>query len=112
MAFPNINWDLVYARLKEAFDAQGTDTDFKLVDGSTFTLKGIKGHKRDQDLTDGITQQGFKMRVLAPEWDDAAGKEPSEGDQLTVAGRRHAIDTYHKLQQSDRPLMYVLVIKG
>ena len=105
---------MVYSNLARVFEQEGVTANFKLIDGTEFTLNVVRGHKRDDDLTDGLLQGTFKVRVLAPQWDAEHASAPSKGDQLTMvtAGTRHAVERAHPVNLSNRPLMYVLIMKG
>ena len=113
MAIPAINWTKHKADLKSGFDNNGSDAVVKPFDGKPqFTVKVIRGHKRDENLTDGIQQEGFKLKVLADDWDAKCSREPVKGDQLTIFGTRYAIQFVYLLAVGNTKLMYTMTTRG
>ncbi len=114
MGFPNVNLSKIRGHLSNAFDALGHDADFTIRDGTTFTLKVTEGFRQSQDLTDGMTQETHRLKVLADEWNAASpGRQPEKGDQVVFLGRRYAIQNRIRNRGlASDPLLYVLEVKG
>lgn len=114
MAFPNIDVATIKAQLKQAYDANGTDTEFVLRDGAgSFTIPAIQGFRSAEDMTSGLTQNIMRVRILADDWDAASpDRLPQVGDQLTMWDRRHAIENVHVRGINGDKIMYVLNLKG
>ena len=113
MGFPDVDWQKIQANLKRAFDAQGTATQFRLhPEGNIITVKATRGYRRSEAITDGLLQAGFKVRILASEWDPIAPRAPRQGDRIRMLGREHAIEEVHELAVGAEWLMYVMIMKG
>lgn len=99
---------------KQFLHETGVDADFVLRSGETFRIKVVRKVRPDRDMTDGLVQQGFDVQFMYSDWhaQAPAGRGPEKGDQLTMAGRRHAIE-YHKLHQiASSPVGYVCRVRG
>lgn len=90
----------------------GIDTQFTLRDGTQFTIKAVRKVRPDEKLTDGLLEQGFDVQFMHSHWHANAARGPEKGDQLVMAGRRHAIE-FHKLHQiANVPVGYVCRVRG
>lgn len=108
-----VDWDAVRATVEAVVQENGTDALFDLRGGGTFTIKATTGYLNSQDITAGLQQRGFRIRVLTTEWDVASpGRPPEKGDLVTIWGRQHGIDAVHHRGVADVSLMYVLTILG
>lgn len=113
MGFPGLGLPNAIAKLEQAFAENGTPMDVVLRgQGGSFQIKGTMSKLTPDDLTEGLTQQGTKVRLLATDWDVAAGREPEKGDQLTIWTRRYAVQTWYRRGIGSSLLMYVMVLKG
>lgn len=111
--FPDIPWPTILSKLDLAFESQGTPTEFLLLDSGSITISAIRGHTRNDPLTDGTGQTGFRLRVRASEWDEKSpDRPPGQGDQMVSWGRRHAIESSHLVGVADQKLVYVIAVKG
>ncbi len=112
MAFPAVDWGKIKVDVSAVMAAQGTDADFTLRDGQTGTIKVAQGRLRDEDLTDGLQQKGFRLRCMADDWDGAFTRSPEKGDRVELWGRRHSISSALHRGAADESLMYILVVLG
>ena len=80
--------------LDAEIQALGVDTQFTLRGGGTFTIRTLTSNKRDENLTEGLQQDGFDIKFMANRWRASAPatRWPEKGDQLLRNGRRHAIE--------------------
>jgi hypothetical protein len=101
-----------------AFDAEieavGVPTQFVLRDGTTFTIKTLANNRPDENLTEGLVQQGFDIKFMAGRWDAATptGRQPEKVDQLIRAGRRHAIEYVYKQTADNVDVGYICRVLG
>lgn len=114
MSFPSVDWSAVKVAAKQAWDANGSDCDFTLKDATAFTIKGTQGHRLDQQLTAGASQQQIRVRVLYDDWHQraGAGRAPEKGDQFTMWGRRYQVQEAHSRGAADVGIVYVLICRG
>lgn len=72
----------------------GTPADWRLRDGTQFQLQIVRRSKPDENMTEGLQQQGFEIQFMASRWGAVAppGRGPEKGDQVTLHGRRHAVE--------------------
>lgn len=104
-----INFRSYNRMVRQEFLDNGADVDVTLRDGTTFRTKAFERRQTPEEMTDGLTQQGYYVRVVASDWDAAAGRPPDKGDQLTLYGRRHAVESWQRRGIAD---LYVLRLKG
>jgi hypothetical protein len=92
----------------------GVDSEFRLRDGTRFTIKTVRRRKPDEPLTDGIHQKGFEIQFMARDWSAAAppGVRPEKGDQVVMVGRRYAIETSKLTQYGTLEIGYVCRVLG
>ena len=95
--------------IKQEFHDNGTTCNVLLRNRATFTIKGFEKRVNIEELTAGLTQQGYFLRVIASDWDAKAGGPPEKGDQVTLYGRRHAIDSWQRRGIADQ---YILRLRG
>ena len=94
--------------------ATGIDTDFRLHTGERFSLRVVRRRKADEDITDGLQQKGFEIQFMASQWVRLApaGRRPEKGDQVTMEGRRHAIETAKLVSYDNTEIGYVARVLG
>lgn len=94
--------------------AMGLDSQFTLHSGEQFTIKVIRRKKIDENITEGLQQHGFEIQFLAKHWDQNAptGRAPEKGDQLIMAGRRHAIESSKLIQYGTARIGFVARVVG
>lgn len=112
MGFPTIDYSAAVAKYHEAVLQNGTTLDVRLRTGETFTIKGTLGKLQPEDLTEGLTQQGYKLKIPAAHWDAATDRPPEKGDQITMWGRRSAIMSWYMRGVGDDFAVYNLLMKG
>jgi hypothetical protein len=102
---------IVWANL---INTVGVDTEFRLRDKTSFTIKTVRRRRSDEELTDGIHQKGFEIQFMARDWVAAApaGTRPEKGDQIVMAGRRYAIETSKLTQYGTLEIGYVCRVLG
>ena len=106
---PAIDFTSYNAIVAQEFLVNGTIISVLRRSGATFTIRGFEKRTTGEPLTDGIDQHQYFVRVIASQWDAAAGGVPEKGDQLTVYGRRYAIESWQHRGLAD---MYVLKLRG
>jgi hypothetical protein len=106
---PAINFAKYNSTIAQEFIANGATISVRLRDGTTFSIKGFEKRQAVEELTDGLVQQGYFVRVIASQWDNLAGRSPDKGDQLTLYKRRHAIESWQRRGIAD---MYILRLRG
>jgi hypothetical protein len=87
----------------------GLDANVHRRDGQKFTIKIFERRSRVEELTDGLSQQGYRVRVISSDWERLAGGPPEKGDQIMIAGRRHAIESWERHSLADQ---YLIVLRG
>lgn len=72
----------------------GIPAEFLLHDTKArFTLNVARRKKMPENVTSGVQQKGFEIQFMGFRWNAAAPRPPEKGDQVTVEGRRHAIES-------------------
>jgi hypothetical protein len=111
--FPVIGLGNAKAALREMYSANGVPVDVRLRDGTEFEVKAFFGPLTERDLTAGAPQNGYRLRFLGETWDAASpGRMPQKGDQITLHGRRSAIESVRLCGLGGEQLMYVVVMHG
>lgn len=93
-------------------NSTGSPTEFSLRSGEVFTIPVVRRKKRIEEMTDGIQQKDFDIQFLHKHWTVYAAREPEKGDQLTMAGRRHAIEKCFPVICYDITVGYVARVLG
>jgi hypothetical protein len=98
----------------ELITGVGVPAAFTLHTGETFTINVVRRKKPDETITEGLQQKGFELTLLAKHWraNAAAPRHPEKGDQLTMAGRRHAVETSKLITTAGMDVSYVLRVVG
>lgn len=112
MGFPNIDYSAALDKYHQAVLQNGTTLSITLRSGGTYSLKGTLSKLQPEDLTEGLTQQGYKLKIPAKHWDDAIGKPPEKGDQVEMWSRRSAVMAWYLRGVGDTAAVYILVMKG
>lgn len=113
MAFPTVDWDAVEAAFDSMIEANGQDVDVVLRDGiTTFSLKGVMRKAPVQNMTDGLQQEQDRLSVMRDRWDAGAGRDPEKGDQVTLNGRRQAVQSVNAVGAGNRLIGFNLVLLG
>lgn len=89
-----VDWASVRTAFDTQIQAEGSDCDFLLRSGETFTLRGVLRFQPEESRTDGIQADRRKLSIMAHRWETAAppGRLPEKGDQVIVEGQRFAIE--------------------
>lgn len=108
------NWDQINTTFQSVLADNGSDADFVLRSGESFTIKASQGHRTDPELTDGLSQKQVRIRISALDWEAVApvGRIPEKGDKVTMWGRKHTVENAHPRGAAGRTLVYVLVMRG
>ena len=97
------------ALIRQAFHDNGLDADVRRRDRSQFATKVFERRYQGEELTDGLSQQDYRVRVVASDWDRLAGGPPEKGDQITISGRRHAVESWQRHGLADQ---YLIRLRG
>ncbi|MFN2199967.1 MAG: hypothetical protein ACK2UO_02115 [Caldilineaceae bacterium] len=97
------------ALIRQAFQDNGLDARVRRRDLTEFDTKVFERRYRGTELTEGLTQQDYRVRVIASDWDRLAGGPPEKGDQVTISGRRHAVESWQRHALADQ---YYLLLHG
>jgi hypothetical protein len=97
-----------------SINAIGVNTTFTLHTGETFTIKTVRRKKPDENMTEGLQQKGFEIQFMAKNWvaNAPAGRHPEKGDQLSMAGRRHAIESSKLVEAAGVSIGYIARVMG
>ena len=107
-----------WARVKQDFDSamqsEGSDCAFVLRSGEQFTIKGVLRFLPEVTMTDGLHQDRRKLSVMADRWEAAApaNRDPEKGDQVTVHGRRFAVEEADPATGGNQVIGWRLRLKG
>ena len=114
MATTPVNWLKIRSDLDGVVQQEGTPADFRLRTGETFTLRARVRDGTDEALTAGLQQDTLTVTVLANRWETAAppNRAPEKGDQITIAGKRHAIEDVRQRIAGSVPLTWTMRLKG
>ena len=96
------------------FNVMGVDTQFTLHTGEQFTVKAVRRKRADENLTDGLQQRTFEIQILARHWQAVApaGRHPEKGDQIVMAGRRHALEASKLIEFANTQVGYISRVLG
>mgnify|MGYP001812655387 CR=1 FL=1 len=113
MPFPDMNMASVANAVDSILQANGNTASVTLNDGvTTFTVKTGMRKRVGENLTDGLQQENDRLLVLASRWDPEAGRAPEKGDQLTINGRRQAVEAVNSVGVGDTVWAYNLELRG
>jgi len=92
----------------------GVSTTFTLRSGETVTLHTLTSNKQDENITDGLQQEGFDIKFMANRWAAQAptNRRPEKGDQLMRNGRRHALEFVYLQSAGTTEVGYICRVKG
>ena len=99
----------INADIRKEFNSNGARVDVSPRVGAPFDIKGFMKRQPVEELSDGLTQQGYYLRVNSKDWDAKAGKNPEKGDQVVVYGRRYAVERWQLVGLAD---IYVMLLRG
>lgn len=111
----SINIPGLKSTLKGVFDELGHEADVTLHDTlATFTIQVTEGFRRGQDLTDGMSQETHRFKVLYDDWEaESPGRPPQRGDQFTVLGKRRAVQGAQRTRGlGNTPILYTIEMTG
>jgi hypothetical protein len=106
--------DKAIASLDAEIESLGAPTEFTLRSGEVFTLKTLTSNRPDENITEGLTQQGFDIKFMAQRWAVAAppNRRPEKGDQILREGRRHRIEYIYLQTGGIREVGYICRVIG
>jgi hypothetical protein len=92
----------------------GNNTAFTLHTGEKFTIKTVRKKKPDENITEGLQQNGFELQFMAKRWSASApvGRNPEKGDQVVVDGRRFALESSKAITYGDIRIGYIARVLG
>ena len=115
MAFPNVDWFKVRDAFDQMIEANGSDADVKLRDSTQFQMRMVERNRMpNSELTSGISQREFSALCMYHRWVAAApaDREPEKGDQITMNGRRKAVDSVGRVGPDATPIGYIMRFRG